>query len=171
MRRRLIVAMILLSSLAGEATAGGGADRLKGLISLRFPGTNWVTRDELSQWMQEQPEQKLILLDSRPEEEFAVSHLQGAIQVNPDVEAASLGDLPRDARIVVYCSVGYRSAAVARRLSRAGFADVYNLRGGLFAWANDGLAIYRGDEPADQVHPYGGPWGKMLDERFHPPKQ
>lgn len=166
-RLLVVVVVILLSSVAGEATAGGGADRLKGVISLRFPGTEWVTREDLSAWMLEEPESNPILLDSRTEEEFAVSHIRGAVRVDPDVEAASLSHLARDNRIVVYCSVGYRSAAVARRLSRAGFSAVRNLQGGIFGWANQGLTVYRGDDPTNRVHPYNDVWGRFLDETFH----
>jgi sulfur-carrier protein adenylyltransferase/sulfurtransferase len=48
-----------------------------------------------------------------------------------------LPDLPRTQRIVVYCRSGSRSALAARILRSAGFADVWNLRGGLLAWADD----------------------------------
>jgi len=148
---------------------GVGADRLKGVISLRFPGTEWVAREDLANWMGEL-DPPVVILDARREEEFAVSHLLHAVQVDPDVEAENLGDLPRDARIVVYCSVGYRSAAVAKRLSEAGYETVYNLEGGIFGWANHGLAVYRGENPVASVHPYNRTWGKLLDEKFHPEK-
>jgi rhodanese-related sulfurtransferase len=164
----LVLAVLSIVGVAGETMGEqrGGADRLKGWISLRFPGIEWVTRDELSRWMQEQSGPRLILLDTRSVEEFAVSHLLDAVQVDPDIESTGLAHLARDARIVVYCSVGYRSGAVARRLSRAGFASVYNLEGGIFEWANQGGTVYRDGKPVDRVHPYDNTWGRLLDEKY-----
>jgi len=164
------VATLLMASSAVEANAESksGVDRLKTAISIRYPGTEWVAREALSQWLQGDTDSPVVLLDSRSEEEFAISHLSGALRVDPEVEAKSLSHLEPNARVVVYCSVGYRSAAVARRLTRAGFETVYNLEGGIFGWANDGRAVYQGQERAAKVHPYNSTWGRLLDERFHP---
>jgi len=66
--------------------------------------------------------------------------------------------------IVVYCSVGYRSSALAEKLARAGMTNVFNLEGSIFAWANEGRPVYRGDtllNPA-QVHPFNTKWGQLL---------
>jgi hypothetical protein len=64
--------------------------------------------------------------------------------------------------VVVYCSVGWRSAALADRLLAAGLDDVHNLRGSIFDWANKGLPLVRDGEPAREVHPYGRLWGLLL---------
>ena len=155
--------------LPGVADAGGGEGGAAGLrrwISLRFPGTQWVETERLAEWMGPEPDPSLALLDARTLDEFEVSHLAGASRVDPEAEELDLGHLPRDARIVVYCSVGYRSAAVARRLVGAGFEHVYNLEGGIFQWANEGRAVLRGREPVERVHPYNRTWGRLLDEHL-----
>ncbi len=154
-------------SFAGVAEAGGAA-QLRPWISLRFPGVEWLGAGELAAWMKRPPSAGLVLLDARSREEFEVSSLAGARRVDPDAEAADLDDLSDRARIVVYCSVGYRSAAVASRLRRAGFEQVYNLEGGIFEWANQGRPVYRGQEPVEEVHPYDRAWGRLLDARLHP---
>ncbi len=81
--------------------------------------------------------------------------------------ALVLLDARREARVVASCSVGYRSAAVAQRLGAAGFERVYSIEGGLFQWANEGRALRRGRDRADEVHPYDRAWGRLLDPRFH----
>ncbi len=156
----------LAASAAGDDRQG--ADRLKSVISLRFPGVAWVDRKELMRWMAPDSGSRVVLLDTRLEAEFAVSHLEGATRVDPDALPSSLSPLPDDAKIVVYCSVGYRSAAVARRLSQAGYENIYNLEGGIFGWANGGEKLYQGAERASKVHPYSGTWGRLLDDEFHP---
>ncbi len=108
-----------------------------------------------------------VLLDARTSAEFAVSHLPGARHVRPDAGvqelAAALADVDRQRPVVVYCSVGVRSAGVARRLREAGFAQVENLEGSVFQWANEGRPLVTaGGEPARVVHPYDAVWGRLL---------
>ena len=117
---------------------------------------------------------KLVLLDIRSAEEFAVSHLPGARNVPPDAvidfAERELAGLERSQPIVVYCSVGVRSAAAARDLQFLGFSQVKNLQGSLFQWANEGRAVVAGvhGSPEGQassavaVHPYNGFWGRLL---------
>lgn len=47
-----------------------------------------------------------------------------------------LSELPRDAEIVVVCHHGMRSLQVANYLEQAGLDPVYNLSGGIAAWAD-----------------------------------
>ena len=107
-----------------------------------------------------------LLLDARTPGEYAVSHLPGACRVDPDATAAELlsgldgDDRRRD--VVVYCSVGVRSAGVARRLRGQGVAAV-NLEGSVFRWANEGRALVRDGRAAETVHPYDAVWGRLLD--------
>lgn len=59
-------------------------------------------------------------------------------------------------RVVLYCSVGYRSSNLANELVKQGLvdaADAFNLEGSIFEWANLGNEVVRGDEPATLVHP------------------
>ncbi|NNL66826.1 MAG: rhodanese-like domain-containing protein, partial [Myxococcales bacterium] len=76
----------------------------------------------------------------------------------------ALPALPAEARVVVYCSVGYRSGAIAKRLGERGVERVYNLEGGIFLWANQGRPVVRAGQPVREVHPYGGGWARYLDE-------
>jgi rhodanese-related sulfurtransferase len=51
-----------------------------------------------------------------------------------------------DARIVLYCAGGLRSALAADTLMTLGFTDVAHIEGGFGAWKEAGL-------PVDEVHP------------------
>jgi rhodanese-related sulfurtransferase len=140
---------------------------LRFVIALRFRGVRWVRSPDLAAWMAAE-EKPLLLLDAREEEEFAVSHLAGARRVDPGSGRLDPRDVPVGARVVVYCSVGYRSASVALRVAEAGFERVYNLEGGIFQWANEGRSLHRGSEAVREVHPFDRFWGRLLDARFHP---
>lgn len=122
------------------------------LIAWRFPELAWISAAELER----RPE--LIRLDARSEAEFAVSRIPGALRLDEPLQAG----WPRDAPIVVYCSLGYRSAEAARRLRAAGFGDVRNLAGGIFGWSNAGRPLVNDAGAVRVVHPYAVPWGLLL---------
>jgi rhodanese-related sulfurtransferase len=108
-----------------------------------------------------------IVLDTRKAEEYAVSHLAGAIWLDPDeVEASAVDSLDRSSPIVTYCSVGYRSSVVARKLQRMGFKNVANLEGSIFKWANEGREVVREGRVVHAVHPYDAVWGRLLNEKL-----
>ena len=73
-------------------------------------------------------------------------------------------DVSSDQRIVLYCSVGHRSSELAQFLMKKGYTEVYNLEGSIFAWANEGRPVYRGNERVKVVHPYDRTWGRLLKE-------
>ena len=140
---------------------------IKWLIRLQFPSIKRMTTGELAQRL-EAATPAPIILDARGQEEYAVSHLKDAQRVPveaPDLLASALSNLAKDAPIVVYCSVGYRSAKVAQQLERAGFRQVFNLEGGLFEWADQGRSMLKEGQATAQVHPYNATWGKLLNDR------
>jgi rhodanese-related sulfurtransferase len=107
------------------------------------------------------------LLDIREPSEYAVSHLRGAVNVaNTQTAMAYLQASNKDVPIIVYCSVGYRSSAVAVDLQAAGYRNVYNLKGGIFNWANESRPLFSKDKPIKQVHPYDRYWGVLLNRRY-----
>jgi len=112
--------------------------------------------------LRKQPGQ--VLLDAREPREFAVSHLRGARLVGYDTfSLAEVQDLPKNAPIVVYCSVGLRSEKIGARLQQAGFTNVRNLYGGIFEWVNEDQPIEGASgQPTDRVHAYSPTWGVWL---------
>lgn len=111
-----------------------------------------------------------LLIDVRPEPEWRVSHLPDSRHAPQDTLVDDLADLPRDTPLVVYCSVGWRSAAAARTLEAAGFTNVRNLIGSAFEWANRGLPLVDGDgAPTDDVHPYDEDWAHLVAPEHRAP--
>ena len=147
-----------------------GAVSLKPLIAARFPEVRWVDSRTLSEWVEREPVGQPVILDTRTEAEFAVSHLRGARRVDPDEPKIASLRIDPDATVVVYCSVGYRSAVIAEQLHRAGIGEVYNLEGGIFTWANEDRPIYRNDERVKQAHPYNWAWGHLLRRELRAPR-
>ncbi len=140
---------------------------LKKNIRAAHPDIRHISSDSLAAWLAS-PVPAPLLLDVRAEAEFAVSHLPHARRLDPDTpDLTLLQDLPPDTPMVTYCSVGYRSSAMAERLREAGFTNVSNLEGSIFEWANEDHPVYRGDRVVQQVHPYDKIWGLLLKKELH----
>ena len=102
------------------------------------------TSDDIPELTPEQLKQRLetgeplTLLDVREPFEWDVANLapQGARLVPLGELPDCMDQLDRDADIVLYCRTGGRSKGAARHLRAHGFARVWNLKGGITAWAN-----------------------------------
>lgn len=84
----------------------------------------------------------VLLLDVRPEEEFAAGHLPGARSVPfADLEQV-MGSLSSDAEIIAYCRGAYCVLAHdAVRLLRADGHQARRLQDGLLEWRLSGLPV------------------------------
>jgi rhodanese-related sulfurtransferase len=115
----------------------------------------------------------VLLLDVREEDEFAVSHLPGAIRVDPGMDPddfmARFGGMVAGKQVVFYCSVGVRSSQLAERVSTqlaaAGAREVANLSGGIFRWHNEQRMLVSGRGTTDLVHPYNRKWGALISRQ------
>ncbi|GAB1855903.1 hypothetical protein MHTCC0001_07380 [Flavobacteriaceae bacterium MHTCC 0001] len=108
----------------------------------------------------------VILLDSREEREFKVSHLRNAICVGYDffnIDSLKQKVPDKKSNIIVYCSVGIRSEDIAEKLKNSGYTNVLNLYGGIFEWKNNDLEIVNSKEKlTDSVHTFSVEWSKWL---------
>lgn len=73
-------------------------------------------------------------LDVRTPQEVARGVLPGALCIPVDELERRAHELPKNARWLVYCASGGRSAAACEWMSQAGFDDVRNLAGGIQSW-------------------------------------
>ena len=90
--------------------------------------------------------EKLILVDVREDNEWANGHLPGAIHlgkgiIERDIEQA----VPdKNAKLVLYCGGGFRSALAAENLQRMGYSNVESMDGGWKGWVSAGLPTAKG---------------------------
>ncbi len=105
-----------------------------------------------------------LILDAREENEFKVSHIEGAKHIGYDkFSIKALDEVDKERAIVVYCSIGYRSEKIGEKLQEAGFKNVYNLYGSIFEWANQGLPLVDDKgEKTNKVHTYNRKWSKWV---------
>jgi rhodanese-related sulfurtransferase len=153
-----------------EAKASAELEKVKTKTRSDYPDVSHITTQQVQDWLADTQE-KTIVFDVREPGEFAVSHLDGAINLSPSASAtqfktAQLKDVPKDRRIVLYCSVGIRSSKMAQRLKEAGYTNVHNMAGSIFQWANDGRTLQDANGPAKTVHPYNMRWGQLLKPKY-----
>lgn len=118
----------------------------------------------------------LVLIDVREAQEYAVSHLPGAVRVDPDASAAevlaALGPVQPGSQIAKYCSVGVRSSRLAERsqklLQAQGAMSVSNLRGGIFRWHADRRPLVDARGPTDAIHGFDRRWSKLIPRHDAP---
>jgi rhodanese-related sulfurtransferase len=139
-------------------------DHWKAAVRAKFPEVPQLSSAHLAVWLADTSRPNPVLLDVRTKKEFRVSHLPGARRVDPDASAAEVLRVAgaSNQALVVYCSVGWRSSALAERLRSAGLTNVSNLEGSIFGWANEGRPLMAGDRPAATVHPYNQTFGRLL---------
>lgn len=152
--------MLVSASLFG--LFGVTWDAIDARIQDEFPQVSFISQDELASQLAEPESSPPTLIDVRGSDEYQVSRLPGA-ENYPSAAAIAAAHPDRDQPIVVYCSVGYRSAEVAAELARLGYGEVYNLRHSIFAWANANRPMVNASGPTDKAHPYNFIWGKLLD--------
>ncbi|HVP34341.1 MAG TPA: rhodanese-like domain-containing protein [Steroidobacteraceae bacterium] len=89
--------------------------------------------------------QGALVLDLRPQDQFAAGHLAGARQMSGEALLAAGDTLKRhkEKTVVVYDDSGSLSASAVRQLAAQGFTRAFTLKGGLAAWRADNLPLSR----------------------------
>ena len=76
------------------------------------------------------------LIDVREPFEYEIARIDGAKLIPLGEIAERVNELQRERPIVVHCHSGQRSAQAVRLLQQRGFANLYNLEGGIDAWSD-----------------------------------
>jgi rhodanese-related sulfurtransferase len=117
-----------------------------------FPNVPETTVGELAKL---RAEDRVVVVDAREPAEVAVSRIPGALTLGEFREQA---EQHGQKKVVVYCTIGVRSARSTAELADQGF-DAHNLKGGILLWTHAGqpLADPNGKETR-RVHVYGRKW-------------
>ncbi|MFT5846083.1 MAG: rhodanese-related sulfurtransferase [Psychroserpens sp.] len=112
------------------------------------------------------PKTEVVILDTREEPEYEISHLKDALFVGYNhfnLEQTMQRLQEKNQAIVVYCSLGIRSETIANRLKKAGYSNIKNLYGGIFEWKNNDFEVYDSeDKKTDSIHAFSKAWSKWL---------
>jgi rhodanese-related sulfurtransferase len=93
-----------------------------------------ITVQELKQLQEKKADFQLI--DVREEHELEICEIGGEHIPMGDV-MDNLDRISSDKQVVIMCRSGARSGSICRALEAEGFDNVYNLKGGILAWADE----------------------------------
>lgn len=124
-----------------------------------FPKIEEITAEE---FLRRSSKETFVLVDVRTDKEMKTSVIPGAISKSEfDAKRANLQKVP----IIAYCTIGYRSGLFAKELATTGVL-VYNLRGGILAWAHAGQLFSSSTGTTRTAHVYGEQWN-LLPTGYH----
>ncbi len=106
-----------------------------------FGNLKEIDAAELAQWINT-ANGGLRVIDVRQMEEIAMGTVPQAEPLPLHTLPARVQELPRDEKLVVVCRSGMRSAQACVFLQQQGFSNVYNLRGGMMAWVQNGFPAH-----------------------------
>ncbi len=75
------------------------------------------------------------IIDVRTNGEYARGHIVNAKSFSLSTLPKKATRLSKDKPVFVYCQSGARSISACKFLSKNGFTNVYNLRGGISSWS------------------------------------
>jgi hydroxyacylglutathione hydrolase len=82
-----------------------------------------------------------IILDVRNKNEYDMLHFEEALFIPLRYIEERYNEVPKDKKVIIHCSSGIRSGTAASLLKRKGFDEVFNLAGGITAYAASGYPL------------------------------
>lgn len=96
-----------------------------------------IRAQHLADWLADTTRPQPLLLDVREAWEYEHCHLPGAVLIPMHLIPARQQEIDPDRDVVVICHHGVRSMQVAMFLERQGHERLFNLTGGVAAWADE----------------------------------
>ena len=89
--------------------------------------------------------EKMILVDTREDNEWARGHIPGAIHLGKGIIERDIEKTVPDknAFLVLYCGGGFRSALAADNLQKMGYKNVISMDGGWRGWTEAGFPVVK----------------------------
>ncbi len=165
----LVLVAIATTAWIGTSVQKPELVKIHETIEESFQQVEHISGDE---YLALDPE-KIVVFDVREPDEYDVSHIAGAVRIDPDIDPESFAEefknLLPGKTAVFYCSVGWRSSELAQRvnsvLTEEGVIESFNLTGGLFQWHNEAKPMTNdAQDITDRIHPYDDYWGKLIDD-------
>jgi len=89
--------------------------------------------------------EKIVLIDTREESEWARGHIPGAVHLSKGIIERDIEKTvpDKDATVVLYCGGGFRSALAADNLQKMGYRNVISMDGGWRGWTEAGFPVIK----------------------------
>lgn len=142
-RTLLIVVLFFIVSVALSGCMGDKKSVNNTVTDIKGSEKNTYMNITVQQGKEMIDRGEVFILDVRAPDEYASGHIKNstllAVQDIPAQELdIKLKEIPKERKILVYCRSGRRSVAASTILVDKGFAQVYNMQGGITEWMNAG---------------------------------
>ncbi len=107
-----------------------------------FSNIKEIDAATLAEWLKSQSK-AFRIIDVREQMEIAQGSIPGAEPMPMSSLGSRLPELKQEEELVFICRSGARSGQVVAYLAQNGFENVYNLRGGVLGWAQNGFEFAR----------------------------
>lgn len=124
MRRMSTLVIVFLLILAVVSVSGCSANKVA-------EGVNVSIEQAVSLWKNKEA----VIIDVRTPEEYRQGHIPGVALIPLNELASRTNEIPKDKKVLVICRSGNRSAQGTKLLRNKGFANVYNVSGGMNQWS------------------------------------
>jgi monothiol glutaredoxin len=104
-------------------------------LSLKFPGATEIKSLTVQELQQRLAAGDITLIDVRPAHGLAQAAPLAQARVLETEGYEALAALPKDTALAFICHHGISSRAAAERFAAHGFSNLYNVEGGMDAWA------------------------------------
>jgi len=84
-----------------------------------------------------------VILDVRGTSEYQAVHIPGSVHIHAGYLKDRLADVPKDRRVILYCSGGSRSSIACSILQKNGVTNIANMQGGINQWTQEGRPTER----------------------------
>lgn len=128
-----------LAEPAAEPEAGAAGD---GVSAADQPAYGLVTPEQAVELANDAD---VTVIDVRTPDEYAEGHIEGArlIDLSSTTFADDVAALDPDGEYLVYCRSGNRSAQAVDIMAQLGVTQVWDMEGGVIAYAQAGLPLVR----------------------------
>lgn len=114
------------------------------IISGEMPAITW-------RQLQNADRKQIAIIDVRSKEEYAMGHIDEAVNIPLDELRRRLTEIPTGKTILLYCAIGLRGYLGLKTLLMKGYSNVYNLLGGYKTYSTATATVKRGETPAPQT--------------------
>jgi rhodanese-related sulfurtransferase len=89
--------------------------------------------------------EKIVLVDTREDSEWARGHIPGAIHLSKGIIERDIEKTVPDknATVILYCGGGFRSALAADNLQKMGYTNLISMDGGWRGWTGSGFPVIK----------------------------
>ena len=122
----IVVSLMLIHSLFGE--------KLRGYSSVTpTQSTQMINREDA------------LILDVRENNEFTNGHIVNSVHIPLSNLKTRISELEKykNKKVIVACRSGHRSSQACANMKKEGFAEVFNLSGGVMAWESANLPLVK----------------------------